>query len=228
MRKPKFERRMPKSCAGSVADFGTGTFSAFRPSALRVFVLAFVLTLGISGGAAPATNDIPALLPPRPELPPGFWEQHGRWVILGSAVLAILAAAGVWWLTRPRPVPPPSPAVEATQALGALRQQPEDGQALSRVSQIVRRYFAISFALPSGELTTGEFCRMIRGDESLGTGLSREVTEFLEECDRRKFAAGAPSAPLGAVARGLALIEQAEAFRDKRSSAPATTTRNDR
>ncbi len=131
-------------------------------------------------------------------------------ISLGCFALAV-AAALVWFLTRPKPPVILPPAVQARQALEALRQLAEDGALLSRVSQILRRYFAAAFGLPPGELTTAEFCRALAGLEPVGSELAGEVSDFLRQCDQRKFAPAAPAPPLGAVAQALKLIDLAEA-----------------
>jgi len=155
-------------------------------------------------------NAIPPLRPPRPEIPPGVWELYGTWIVIGSIVAVALVGGVIWWLIRPRPAPPIAPAVEARAALQPLSQEPETGVVLSRVSQIVRHYFAGAFGLPAGELTTSEFCQAIGNAERIGTELSREVSGFLRECDERKFALSPPLPPLGAVYRAETFIEEAE------------------
>ena len=102
------------------------------------------------------------------------------------------------------------PEVQARQALEPLRQQPEDGALLSRVSQILRHYVAAAFDLPPGELTTAEFCRAIAGHGRIGPELSAALSDFLRQCDQRKFAPPAPVPPFSAVAQALKLIDQAQ------------------
>jgi hypothetical protein len=160
-----------------------------------------------------APDAIPPLRPPHAEIPPTFWEQHGLWVILFGVLLLALVCAAVWFLTRPKPPVIVPPEVQARQALEPLRQQPEDGALLSRVSQIVRHYVAAAFDLPPGELTTAEFCRTIAGHGLIGPELSAALSEFLHQCDQRKFSPSAPAPPLGAAAQALKLIDQAQARR---------------
>lgn len=157
--------------------------------------------------------EIPELLPPRVEIPPTFWEQHGWWVLAGGVLAAALGSTGIWLLLRPKPVASIPPEVQARLQLEPLRQQPEDGAILSRVSQVLRHYIATAFSLPPEELTTTEFCRVITAAEQVGPELSQSVGEFLQECDRRKFAPSPPPQPVQAVPRAFKLIEIAEGRR---------------
>jgi hypothetical protein len=103
--------------------------------------------------------------------------------------------------------------VAAHKVLAPLANQPENGIVLSRISQVVRRYFCAAFGLPPGELTTAEFSRELEGRGQVGAALSTAVNAFLQECDRRKFAPSPPPAPLGAAGLAARLIDQAEARR---------------
>lgn len=209
-RKPRGE---PRGCCGLARACGAWTLT-----------LPFLVWAG-AHAAEPlgSTNDLPALLPPRAELPPGFWESYGGWVVFGGVFALVFAAGALWlWLlTRRRPPVIPAPAVEARRALEPLEHHPETGAVLSCVSQVLRHYFSAAFFLPPGELTTAEFCRAL--PQRVAPEVSREVTEFLQECDRRKFAPASPDKPLGAVATASKLIEQAEASRDAIAAAPPPT-----
>jgi hypothetical protein len=148
-------------------------------------------------------------------------------VILGVLLLGLICAV-VWLLTRPKPPVVVPPEVQAREALDPLRQQPEDGALLSRVSQILRHYVAAAFELPPGELTTAEFCRAVGGHAPIGPELSAALSEFLRQCDQRKFSPPAPAPPLSAVAQALKLIELAEARRAqlrRAAEAPATAAK---
>jgi len=83
-------------------------------------------------------------------------------------LLLALVSAAAWFLTRPKPPVVVPPDVQARLALEPLRQQPEDGVLLSRVSQILRHYVGAAFDLPPGELTTAEFCHAIDGHTQIG------------------------------------------------------------
>jgi hypothetical protein len=153
---------------------------------------------------------IPALKPPLDPIPPTFWDLYGVWVLVGAFLLLLLGAAIIWLIFRPRARIPIPPEVRARHELEPLRQEPESGAVLSRISQVVRSYFSAAFALPQAEMTTGEFCRAIRGRPDLGERLEEEVGTFLRTCDERKFAPAPPPEPIGAVARADKLIEAAE------------------
>jgi hypothetical protein len=183
------------------------------PTTLIVLVWLLFSNLQLIAQPDSPLEKIPPLLPPRGEIPPSFWEQHGLLVVLVGLLLLGLVCAGIWWLMRPKaPVITP-PAEQARQALEPLGRQPEDGAVLSRVSQVMRHYLAAAFGLPAGEQTTAEFSRVLVSHAAIGPALSVPVTNFLRQCDERKFAPGSAGAPLGAVAQALQLLEQAEARR---------------
>ncbi len=172
------------------------------------FTSNFVL-LPLLAQLAPPDN-IPPLRPPRPEIPPTFWEQHGWSVAIGAVLLLALAGATVWFLTRPkRPVVLP-PGTQARRALDALRAQAEDGALLSRVSQVLRQYLSAVFSLAPGELTTAEFSRAIETQPQVGPELAGAVIEFLRQCDLRKFSSTPPTEAFGAVAQALVIVDQVE------------------
>ena len=186
-------------------DFGLWTLAA----ALWLLTSALPLL-----AAAPiSSDDIPPLRPPHAELAPTFWEHYGVWVVIVSVLLLMLVCGIAWLLTRPKPPVVVPPEVQASQALEPLRQQPEDGALLSRVSQILRHYVTAAFDLPPGELTTAEFCAMIATHSSIGPELSVALSEFLHECDQRKFSQSSPAAPFSATAQALKLIDQAQTRR---------------
>jgi len=171
------------------------------------------LTLSLSAASPAPTDDIPPLRPPHAEILPGFWEQYGLWVTIFGLLLLALLAAAAWFLTRPGPPVVVPPEVQARAVLEPLRQQPEDGALLSRVSQVLRHYVAAAFDLPAGELTTSEFCRAIDGHARIGPEISAAVSEFLRQCDQRKFSLPLSAPPLSAVPQALKLIELAQARR---------------
>jgi hypothetical protein len=165
-----------------------------------------------------ATNALLQLSPPLDELPPTFLEEiaasgsNARHLGLFGVALIILVLIGIWLIFRrkPRVIPPE---VQARQALGNWRQSSEDGACVSNISQIVRKYFIAAFELPSGELTTTQFCCAIESHSQIGSELSTAVVNFLRECDERKFSLVNPSAPLGAMNRALKLVALGEARR---------------
>jgi hypothetical protein len=104
-------------------------------------------------------------------------------------------------------------AVQARQELAVLQQHSEDGKTLSHISRVLRRYVVATFELPSDELVTSEFSRVLAGHEKIGPELAAAVGEFLRRCDEHKFAPFRPSAPLGAAARARELVELGEVRR---------------
>jgi hypothetical protein len=184
----------------------------FRVWTGTVSVLAARLSFAAATNSL-APDAIPPLRPPQAEMPPTFWEQYGLWIIVLGVLLVALGCAAAWLLTRPKPPVMVPPEVQARQELEPLRQQPEDGALLSRVSQVLHRYVAGAFDLPPGELTTAEFCHAIAGHGPIGPELSAALSEFLRQCDQRKFSPPAPAPPFSAVAQALKLIDQAQTRR---------------
>jgi hypothetical protein len=175
--------------------------------------------------AATDTNidNIPPLRPPRAELPPSFWEEHGTSVLLcGIALLGFIFMA-VWWLSRGRPQAVTPPEVQAREALELLRNRPEDGALLSRVSQILRRYVVQGFELPPNEVTTTEFCNLMAGAQKVGPQFAASISEFLRLCDQRKFEPSPAPQPFAGVEQALKLIEAGEARRAQLRRAEQTT-----
>jgi len=192
------------------------------PTAARKIVPAMmtVFICGTSLFAAPsgASDEIPALRPPRGEIPPTFGERYGGWLVVATVLLAAAAFVTIRWLLRQKPTVVLPPEIVARTELAALRGQPETGAVLSRVSQAVRHYFAAAFRLAPGELTTTEFCRELAGQNQITPELSARVGDFLRQCDERKFAPVAPPAG-NAAAEALNLVELAEARRAEPGSA---------
>jgi len=176
--------------------------------------------LGHLSHALAATNssdadEIPPLAPPRPEIPPGFWEQYGLWVgIVGGALLAV-AAFLIWRLSRPRPPVLVPIEVLTRETLLGLRERPENGALLSQVSQTLRHYVAGVFSLPADEMTTTEFCQALARHEKIGSSLSSALAQFLRRCDELKFSPAVPKTPMGAAAQALNLVDLAEARREQ-------------
>ncbi len=202
-------------CAHPYSGFGSRFSDFLRISdfGLRIFTSAvslIVIRPSFAATNSPPRDDIPSLRGPHAQIPPDFWEQYSLWVILGSALLLVLICLAAWFLTRPKPPVVVPPEVQARQALEPLRQKPEDGALLSRVSQILRHYVATAFGLPPEELTTAEFCRAVAGHEQVGADLAAALSDFLRQCDERKFSPPSPAPPLSAVAQALKLIDQAQ------------------
>jgi hypothetical protein len=211
-RNPKAEQSALGRSRTLLTAFGPriSAFLRFSDFGLRIFLLVAGQPIFAVVTNTPASEGIPSLRPPHAELPPTFWEQYGVWTIPVGVVLLALVGAAIWFFTRPKPPVVVPPEVEARKALGSLRQRPEDGLLLSRVSQVLRRYVTAAFRLPPGELTTTEFCRAIAGDERVGSELASALSGFLRQCDQRKFSPPQPAPALGAAAYALKLIDQAQ------------------
>jgi hypothetical protein len=178
------------------------------------------LTFALAYAAFPtfaATNisagddELSKLRPPRAEIPPTFWERNSIWIIIGSLVFLAFIGIIIWIVTRPKPPIIVPPEVRAKQALALLSSKPEDGLVLSQVSQILRHYIAEAFGFPPGELTTTEFCRLMASHERIGPELATRISEFLHQCDERKFMPTPPNTPMTAIATALKLVETAQA-----------------
>ena len=217
------QRFHPSRTGGEAAR----TRSAFRNSrpALRGFAAALPLLLFSVAPLLADTNsqtadEIPPLHPPRPEIQPTFWERNAAWIVAGSLVLVAGAGALVWRLTRPKAEEVLPPEERARRELERLRQVPEDGAVLSRVSQVLRLYYGEVFGLPPVEMTTSEFCGAISGLEDIGPELANAMSDFLRRCDQIKFAPAPPSM-LGAVDQAFRLVERAEERRSLARQAAA-------
>ena len=180
----------------------------FRFLAAALFCLA--LPTRAATNISAGDGDLAKLRPPRGEIPPTFWERYSIWIIASSLVFLALLGIIVWIVTRPKPPIIVPAEIRAKQALGSLLTKPEDGLLLSKVSQILRHYTAEAFALPPGELTTTEFCRLIASHEGIGPELAGTISEFLRRCDERKFTPAPPTAPMTAAATALRLVETAQ------------------
>jgi hypothetical protein len=194
------------------------------------WTILFLLTVfSLRGQTNSETTNAPLTLsPPYGELPPTFFEQHGTILMLAGFGSIALAALGLWLIFRPRPKLIIPPEVQARQALEVLRARPENGAVLSRVSQVLQNYFMVAFKLAPGELTTTEFCREISENEGIGVELSNAASDFLRDCDARKFSATTGSATLDAAKRALKLVEQAEQRRARLRQSTETQTRSPR
>jgi hypothetical protein len=205
-----------KSCS-NIARIGRRRAMSVSRLALcfqRLVACGFKLAAtGLLAQASEESQPLPALRPPRPEIPPTFWEQHGFLVVAAVLFALALVALGIWYLIRPKPVVSPPPEVLARKNLAELRLQREDDALLSRVSHILRHYITSAFELSPGERTSAELATVLATDPRPGPELLSALLAFLRACDERKFSPTPPQPALGAVDRALQLIEQAEARR---------------
>jgi len=161
---------------------------------------------------AQSSDDVPPLLPALPEIPPTLWEQHGMLIVVLILIAVMLLAAGVWWLLQPKPPIPVPIEIQTRRELEQLRNQSEDGKTLSRVSQVLKRYVAVAFELPAGEMTTGEFSQTAARSEKVGRELAAAVNDFLRQCDEQKFSPAA-GVQVSACSRAMELFQTGEARR---------------
>lgn len=178
-------------------------------------MVAVLLAMPALGGAtnSESEEELLQLMPPYQEILPTWWELHGSWVVLGGVGALALVALLVWLWQRPKPVPPVPPEVQAREELEQLRQQPETGEVLSRISRCVRRYVTSAFALPTEEFTTAEFSQVVGNHESIGSDLASKLGDFLRRCDDLKFAPLESAPAVGAASQALELVKQGEARR---------------
>lgn len=184
-------------------------------------LLASLLSLPLAVAAA-GTNDLPALAPAYPELPPTFWQQHQTTLIVAGFTFLAVGLLFLKTMLRPESPTIPPPEAVARQALAKLQNEPEDGNVLSAASQILRRYISKTFKLPANEPTTAEFCAIIGTHPQIGAELAGAIAGFLHECDVRKFSLTYSATPIGAVQRALDFVARIEA-QTHRQDASATT-----
>ena len=176
-------------------------------------IIATVFLLLPAAAFAADTNDLPALVPPYPEIPPTFWEQHAAAVIIGGFLFIVVQSLWLYKLLM-RLQPKVEPVENLTRAaLTGLLNEPEDGKLLSEVARILRNYFGQQFQTRGEEATTAEFVAALEKNQNLDAGLKTKVAAFLRECDTRKFSPAAGKSEIDAVERALALVNEAEGIR---------------
>jgi hypothetical protein len=192
---------------------------SFRAKSFLAACLSFVCCATFA-----AEEDIPKLRPPHDELQPSFWELHSWWTVVGIVLVLAALAFFIVWLRRPKPEEITPPEILARRALENLRERAEDAALVAEVTRILRRYILLAFGLPPDELTTAEIRRVLQHSMHTAPGLAVAITDFLRECDERKFAPIPPPPRTGVVDRALALLEKIEASqRQTISTAPPVT-----
>lgn len=187
-----------------------------------MFLLVAHFAAPLSAQTAP--DALPALAPAYPELPPTFWELHQSTLIVAGFALLAFAFLLLKTMLRPAKAVILPPETVARQALAKLQVEPEDGTVLSAVSQVLRRYVSEALNLPNSERTTGEFCAVIAGTQSIGSDLAEALASFLRECDVRKFSPSGGPASANAVCRALEFINQVEQRRERMRETKAGST----
>ncbi len=182
-----------------------------RRARWAVLVVLAVQVIGARAAAeASEFSQLPALRPPRAQLPPAFWEQHRMWFFTGGGLLLAGTVALAWYLRRPLPAPVTPPALQAQRDIEAISQEPDTGLMLSHLSQTTRRYLVQVFGLPGQEMTTREFVAALRATGNIDTPLAQRLAGFLQGCDERKFASDPPAERSDPVTEALQLIEVSE------------------
>ena len=165
------------------------------------------------------------LMPPAPPLP--WWLK----ALLGAAFAAVLAA--VWitlravlrWHSRRPPMPPEVWALQSLDALAAADWFRSDRIRAHyyRLTDIVRRYIELKFALAAGEMTTEEFLSALARDPHALPYDAAPLRSFLEACDAVKYAAAQPASSdtAAALATARAFIQATATASKAPSRGPA-------
>lgn len=192
----------------------------------RLFcILAALLALALPGLALALTNapeEELQLRPPLSEVPPTFWEANAPYVAGAAAAAVAGVSAAVFFFTRPRRKREIPPAVLARTELEALRNEPENGVILSRISHTVRSYLQAAFQLGGGELMTTEVARALDQRPEVGKELAHAAREFLQDCDVRKFAPAAPPHSSRAFEAAVKIVDLAEQRIQRHAAASST------
>jgi hypothetical protein len=158
----------------------------------------------------PSTQEIPPLKPPQGEIPPSAWENNGFAIVTAGLLTLAGLSVAVWLGFRPRPVPAIPPDAQARAQLESLVGKPQTGRLISDVSRVTRGYLRDAFGLPTGEVTTTEFCAQLATQERIGPSLGSTAEQFLKHCDALKFSPSVPPSAFDAAAESLKLVELGE------------------
>lgn len=204
-------RRFP---SGAVAPTTRRLFARRKHCSIAgIHVLLWLWYGFFAAPALAATEEVQGLRPPRAELQPSFWEQHGWQIALAAVVFFTLVGLGVLWLRRPKQEIITPPAVLARSALEALRGRADEAEVVAQASRILRHYVVAVFALSSEELTTPQLRKALHSHPQASPELTAAIADFLSRCDEFKFAPALPRAPFMALDGALALIEKVESAR---------------
>lgn len=158
-------------------------------------------------------TDIRDIAPPIP-IPSGY---EWLWWVLGAfAVIGVLVAVLVYFLTRrkqiaaPPVIPPHIRAKQQLQAALTLIGQPKPF--VIAVSDTLRLYLEGRFNFRAPERTTEEFLHELQRTDRLTREQKESLGEFLTNCDLVKFAKYEPGEPelRGLHASAVRLVEETE------------------
>jgi hypothetical protein len=125
------------------------------------------------------------------EIPPFEPWQIGVMAALGLLVLCLLAWGTTRFIrsrtNRRRAIQPHSAALAELDA-AATHTADNDERFAVLSSLALRRYFEDGIGIPALERTTLEFLHSLEGHPKLNSDASASLTQFLEQCDRVKFA----------------------------------------
>jgi hypothetical protein len=142
-----------------------------------------------------------------------------RWMIwLGvSLAVAVVGLVVFWWLRRrralPAPAAPPGPwalvELDRVEAL-ALPVSGRVERYHTLISDVIRRYLELRYALRAPQQSTEEFLEAMRSSPHLPAEQKELLRDFLGRCDLAKFARAGFSAEECAVAARMArqFVEQ--------------------
>ena len=157
--------------------------------------IAFVVATVLPDGAG--TEALRPARDPLPELEGPWLERHWPWLAGGLAVLAAGAAGILAWLRRAATRARLTAFDRAAARLARLRAQGLPGPEhvdpwYVELSDIVRRYVEERFSLRAPELTTEEFLLEAGRSAELTPAHRDLLSDFLDRCDRVKFARYSP------------------------------------
>jgi hypothetical protein len=194
------ERPGQTAAAGADADAGAGTAAGAAGELDSRELLTDEIPLEVASLGAGDTRE---LLPPRGRLPETARARGAlRWPLLAAAGVLLLGLALMLWLWLRRRGRGRVRADSYELALAALAALEAGGMPAGAdadrwyvaLSGIVRRYLEDRFAIRAPELTTEEFLRDATRSPEVTPAQRAVLGEFLERCDRVKFARYQPDA----------------------------------
>jgi hypothetical protein len=171
-----------------------------------------LLSVGLSLAFGTNVNGPSQLRPEHGELAFSGGAQNAIFILLGTALVIAAVGLGIALLMRTKPAAITSKDDLVRRALENLRGRAEDDALVVEVSRIVRGYVIYAFGLPPGELTSAEIARALGSLTPPRQELFGTITNFLQQCDEKKFAPASPPQP-AVVSRALDLVEKISGHR---------------